>query len=350
MDAREGPLRPRDWAREALLAMSRRSIPPTPENYLVWYTIVSDANATLSRVVALLDARGAAYDAERCRELHQRFFGDAAERTALESLGECLEHRLVEVAALLTTVRDGARSYDAKLGGVDARLATDLSARDLTDLLGWLRTDTRSFRDETSRWEEHTRTHAEQVQQLRNDLVAARNEAETDPLTRLGNRKRFERRLRELARASLDGGLPLSLLFSDIDHFKSFNDSYGHSLGDRVLGLVASKLKDVAGNGVEVFRYGGEEFASLVLGADLAQAVDVAEAIRRGVASSRITRRSDGVALRRITLSIGLSQYEPGEPLGRLVERSDAALYAAKNAGRNRTSIKRARKRTTVAA
>ncbi|TVQ34930.1 MAG: GGDEF domain-containing protein [Geminicoccaceae bacterium] len=340
-----GPRGASDWARDALVAMRDRSIAPTPENYLVWYTVAADANPTLSRVIQVLDTQSAPYDDERNQELFGRFFGDQTERGVLEALGERIEQRLVDLARLLEQIVVGTQSYDDKLDDAGERLASPLSATDFQGLLSTLRADTQSLRDSAADWTNHTTAHAAEMQQLRADLAAARAEAETDALTGSGNRKRFDRRLRELAALACEQGSSLTLFFADIDHFKSFNDTYGHALGDRVLSLVAGKLREVAGPSVEVFRYGGEEFAALATGLELVSAVEIAETIRRSVAGARISRRSGGEPLRRITLSVGLSQYEPGEPLARFLDRSDAALYAAKNAGRNRTSIKRAKNR-----
>ncbi|MFW5834244.1 MAG: GGDEF domain-containing protein [Pseudomonadota bacterium] len=337
------PCRPGDWAREALVAMRDRAIPPTPENFLLWYTVASGANPMLSRVVQVLDTQSAPYDEERNSELYERFFSDQQERSALENIGARIEQRIADLTALVEGIVDGARVYDSRLGDVDSQLAEPISARELQDVLTTLRADTRHLRTSAAEWEGRAAAHAVEMDRLQHDLAVARQEAETDALTGLGNRKRFDRRLRELAAAACENDTPLSLLFADIDHFKSFNDTYGHVLGDRVLSLVAGKLREVAGSGVEVFRYGGEEFAMLAFDAELIAAVEVAETVRRAVAGARISRRGGGEPLRRITLSVGLSEYTPGEPLGRFVERSDAALYAAKNAGRNRTSIKRAR-------
>ncbi len=343
MDAGEGPRRPNDWARLALVAMRDRGIPPTPENYLVWYTVAAEANPTLARVVQVLDTQNAPYDEERNQELFDRFFSDRAERSALEALGARIEERLSELTTLLSGMRADTASYGSALDAVDKRLRSVASTPELAELLATLRKDTQELRANVARWERYTAAHAVEMGRLRQDLATARREAETDTLTGLGNRKRFDRRLRELVVNACETGRPLSLLFADIDDFKGFNDTYGHTLGDRVLTLVAGKLREMAGPKVELFRYGGEEFAAIAVDADLLAAVEVAEALRRAVASARITRRGGSESLRRITVSLGLTEYDPGEPLGRFLERSDAALYSAKNAGRNRTSIKRSK-------
>jgi diguanylate cyclase len=131
-------------------------------------------------------------------------------------------------------------------------------------------------------------------------------------------------------------GEPLSLLMLDIDHFKSFNDNYGHLTGDHVLRLVAMSLKQsIKGQDVAA-RYGGEEFAVVLPKTALRQALTVADNIRRAVMSKQLKKRSTGEILGRITVSVGVSMLQPSENADCLIERADACLYAAKRNGRNR--------------
>ncbi len=328
-------------ARQALLEMRARRIPPTPENYLVWYTAAADSEPTLSRTLAVLDEQKVAYDDIRNADIHERFFGRDREHDHLRNVGTRVERHLGAIGELLGQIAHGTRSYGCSLADAVEVLPRDTGYEDVNRALSTLRADTQSILDRTDQWGELANSHAAEVSKLKSDLDAARREAETDALTEVGNRKRFDRRLRQCAAAACESGAPLSLVLFDIDHFKSFNDTYGHSLGDRVLKHVASRARQVLGAEPELFRYGGEEFAVLAPGAIIGQAVEVAEAVRKAVAAMRVARKTDSEPLRRITVSLGVSQYEPGEPLPRLVERADSALYTAKNSGRNCTSIKR---------
>jgi diguanylate cyclase len=124
-------------------------------------------------------------------------------------------------------------------------------------------------------------------------------------------------------------------LLTDIDHFKKFNDTYGHQTGDQVLRLVALAVKqNVKGHDVAC-RYGGEEFAVLLPHTSLRQAVTVAEHIRRAVLTKELVKRSTGENLGRITISIGVSSFVAQDTVQSMIARADAALYAAKAAGRN---------------
>jgi diguanylate cyclase len=135
----------------------------------------------------------------------------------------------------------------------------------------------------------------------------------------------------------MESGKPLSIILVDVDHFKAFNDRFGHQFGDQVLRLIAQALKGGLRTYDLAARFGGEELVAVLPGADVGVTRAVAERIRQAVANRQITRRSTGELLSGITVSMGVAQFVPGEPLASLLERCDRALYAAKRAGRNRT-------------
>ena len=136
---------------------------------------------------------------------------------------------------------------------------------------------------------------------------------------------------------AMENGKPLSILLIDIDHFKAFNDQFGHQFGDQVLRLIAKLLKDGLRSYDLAARFGGEELVGVLPGADVDVARNVAERIRQAIANRQVTRRSTGEILSGVTASVGVAQFVPGETLTSLFERCDRALYAAKRGGRNRT-------------
>jgi diguanylate cyclase len=175
-----------------------------------------------------------------------------------------------------------------------------------------------------------------EISQLQVNLETVRTESLTDPMTGLANRKYFDESLDKAIVDATTGGEPLSLLMVDIDHFKTFNDTYGHLTGDQVLRLVASSLKqNVKGQDVAA-RYGGEEFAVVLPATLLRSALTVADHIRRAAMSKELMKRSTGQYLGRITVSVGVATLHMGDTAQTLIERADACLYAAKRNGRNR--------------
>ena len=175
----------------------------------------------------------------------------------------------------------------------------------------------------------------EEISRLREDLDVLRREAYTDGLTGIANRKRFDQVLRQEVELAQQSGEDVSLLMLDIDHFKLFNDTHGHQVGDQVLRLLAATLQEnVKGRDMPA-RYGGEEFA-IILGRTAFQgAMAVAEQIRLAISSKRVRNRKSGEFLGQVTISIGVATLDPGEPINNLIARADKALYAAKRDGRN---------------
>jgi diguanylate cyclase (GGDEF)-like protein len=166
-------------------------------------------------------------------------------------------------------------------------------------------------------------------------LRQAERNALTDALTGLGNRHwmkdMFER---ELMRAQ-HSGKSLCLMMIDIDHFKTFNDRYGHISGDRVLIAVAGALREYLRPTDLVARFGGDEFAALLPDVELGQAQQTADRLRAQVATLSPPSLSTA-----ITISIGVSARLPDDDVGSLVHRADAAMYDAKERGRNRVAVR----------
>lgn len=169
---------------------------------------------------------------------------------------------------------------------------------------------------------------------LRNRLDESLNMAITDALTGLHNRRFIESRLRQAVESANVGGAPVSVLLLDIDYFKRINDTHGHEAGDVVLKIFAERITAQLRALDLASRYGGEEFVILMPGAGLAEAEHAAERVRRSVCN-KVFKLSDELKLH-VTVSIGLAQASPGEPMESLLRRADAALYEAKTDGRNR--------------
>ncbi len=172
----------------------------------------------------------------------------------------------------------------------------------------------------------------EQAREVKSHAQAAR----TDALTQLANRRAFDD---ELARGEAQfraGGATTSLVMIDVDHFKRFNDTHGHQAGDEVLQGVARVLRQSLREADFVARYGGEEFAIIQPGGLTAENEAHVEKVREAIEKARFRF---GDANLQVTASFGLAQLNAGEDIASLIQRSDTALYAAKQAGRNRVCV-----------
>jgi diguanylate cyclase (GGDEF)-like protein len=162
----------------------------------------------------------------------------------------------------------------------------------------------------------------------------------TDPLTGVHNRRYFDQRLREEVSRAQRQGYPLSCLFLDIDHFKLVNDQYGHQTGDCVLREVAWRIKGQLRANDVLGRYGGEEFAVLLVQTDMGDAMTIAERVRHSIAEQRFKGEDEDVLA--ATISVGVATLrdcnrdQSAEVLAQqLVAQADQAVYRAKHGGRN---------------
>jgi diguanylate cyclase (GGDEF)-like protein len=161
--------------------------------------------------------------------------------------------------------------------------------------------------------------------------------SKTDPLTQLHNRGSLDKILQSTFEASKKGNGPHSLVMTDIDHFKKVNDQYGHPIGDLVLQAVSKVLSSSIRKADFVGRYGGEEFAILLPNTDAAGALFFCETVRKKIAETKVKSANSTVS---VTMSFGISESSNfDQTASDWLSRSDAALYKAKEGGRNQSVI-----------
>jgi diguanylate cyclase (GGDEF)-like protein len=178
---------------------------------------------------------------------------------------------------------------------------------------------------------------ADRLRDQRRALSEAERRAQTDPLTGVLNRRSLLERLDAACLRARARGLPIALLFIDLDHFKEINDSHGHAAGDACLRAIIGPIVSELRQSDDIGRYGGEEFVVILSSADAAAAEPIAERIRKRVADVRLDGFGESI---RITCSIGLATSDTLGVWGEhLIARADAAVYDAKRSGRNRVQI-----------
>ena len=234
---------------------------------------------------------------------------------------------LPDGVALLPLVRDGRLTGSLNLGSHDIDRFTPALA---TDFLGRLAAIASVCLDNVISHEH------------------VKNTGLTDPLTGAHNRRYFEQRLREETGRNQRQGQPLSCLLLDIDYFKSVNDTHGHQVGDQVLQETAARIKGQLRLSDALVRYGGEEFAALLTQTDHTVAISIAERIRQSIADKTFRLAGNAGGGLTVTISIGVATLDGAtrtdslrsgsldELARKLVAGADAALYRAKESGRNR--------------
>lgn len=319
-------------AERAVALMSRLKIAQTPANYSIWFNYCQGTSPGLKRTIDTLFQNESQFDASTNASLVSSFGeGETAEVPSdiTKRLGSLMEDAQ---GFLQIAIADNRRQM-LTMG----QAATEAGAgADPGVLIDGLVAELSKSVSKASRLEKNFVAATQELSQIRVSLDDAEKRARTDVLTGLPNRLAFEDFFRDAQATAVESGRPLSILLMDVDHFKRFNDDFGHGVGDQVLRLIAKVLRDRVRDQDLPARYGGEELIAVFPNSDLQACMDVGESIRGLISERKITRRSSGEVLPGITVSIGVAQLKPGESMADLIERCDKALYKAKGAGRNR--------------
>jgi diguanylate cyclase len=241
------------------------------------------------------------------------------------------------------TIRTAGGNGQTHPGGAEAtahqpRVAVPAEAEELQQLLGASIDENSRLTDQVRRLEAELRRRSTQLAKLRTELRGAVQDALTDPLTGLANRRSFDLALRGVAARRSS---PAHLVMADIDHFKRVNDTHGHDIGDEILRIVGEILLAQVRRDSVVARVGGDEFGLLLPGASSHYTAGIATRLCDLLASRPLVLRGFPEVSERVTLSIGVAGWHADESSAEWYARADAALYEAKRRGRNRISIAR---------
>ncbi len=324
------------YSEAAFCGMLAHEVPPTPENYMVWYAYATGLLPELKRTIDILISNNQEFSPALNAELYNRYCDTGRHFNVLQETGGRLQHTVEQIARFLKSASGDANAFGQTLDQYSSDLGGTAGDDELRALVSGLIIETQRVAERNRSLEDRLSQSSGEIAELRQNLEVVRREALTDALTGIPNRKFFETRLREAARDAMESGETLSLIIADIDHFKQFNDTYGHQLGDQVLRLVARTLTDSVKGRDTPARYGGEEFAIILPQTRLRDAMSLAEQIRQTMMRRRIVRKNTCDDFGTITLSIGVGCYRPGEQLTETMRRADAALYQAKRSVRNR--------------
>jgi len=316
--------------------MADWNVTPIPENFELFYVYADGRNAVLSQIVEGMIRERTPFTPEILRELRARFLPREHVVNTMAEVGSSIGGMLDAVLGKLEKAGKDASEYGKTLSAASGELDSGKSPAAMGKMIERLIGATHAMEKRAKTLEQELQRSSDQVTELKTQLDTVRKESRTDPLTGIANRKTFDLELAAAIKDAAASGDGVALLMCDIDHFKRFNDTWGHQTGDQVLRLVANCLSENVKGRDTASRYGGEEFAVIVRQTGLAGAYSLAEQIRGSVECKKLVKKSTGDILGTITISMGVAQFTAGETAESLVQRADRCLYRAKNTGRNR--------------
>ena len=326
--------------KRTLELLQRHSALPSPENYELWFGYAAQGDRNLMHALDQAVKDGKASDLEYARLLHARFFAKVSTED-FEEVGTQLNAEMDKLAQALEGAGTDTAAYGRTLKSASDELDSAQLLPPIKAMLRKVTLATHAMETRNKALETQLQSSMGEVEAMRTRMETVRKESLSDALTGLANRRCFDERIRQAIAEATSENKPLSIAMGDVDHFKKFNDTWGHATGDQVLRLVAQCFKTNVKGRDTAARYGGEEFVVVLPETPLASAAIVAQQIRKSVESKKIVNRVSGETLGSITLSLGVAQFAPGESIADLVNRADACLYAAKHAGRNRVLSER---------
>ncbi|PJA58681.1 MAG: GGDEF domain-containing protein [Rhodocyclales bacterium CG_4_9_14_3_um_filter_68_10] len=334
--------------RLAIPRMARHPAAFSPLSYAVWYEYLAGINRELAEALDAAEADRRPLDDQAVAQLYRNHI-EGPQAAVVNRLESGFDGILKNLGAYAAEFGSQASRYDDSLGEAGRKLGEGIDAAGIAELVHRLVEETRSMRGSVTEMEGRLKSSRGEMEGLRQKLASAREEALTDALTGLRNRRGFDLAAADILAGADGAARKCSMLMVDIDHFKRVNDTYGHLFGDKVIRSVGQVLAGCAREQDVVARTGGEEFALLLPASAAAVAESLAETVRRRVEQGRIRRLGSEEAIGGITVSLGAAQRLPEEPIERLMGRADEALYASKRAGRNRVSTDRGGPRASAA-
>lgn len=322
--------------KKAVPLMLKHSIPTTPTNYALWYTYVGESAPELNHALDEVIAQYQTCPVSQSQLLYRQYVSDP-EQLDIRQMKQSLEAMVQELSQSLKDTHHDTGAFQQKIHSQLSHLSQleqqTYSLEQVMDMVRGIVNESDNIHSSTRYFSAQLERAEQEIMRLKQRLAATEQDSLHDALTGILNRRAFDADLQNLSSVNVNN---CGLILADIDHFKQFNDSFGHQLGDQVLKAVAKRLGEHCRDGARVYRYGGEEFAILVPNRPLPQIRHLADSMRRGIEKITIKDRRKGGIIDGISASFGVSCHQQAESLSQFIAQADTQLYEAKKLGRNR--------------
>ena len=329
-----------NYLRQAIPKMVAHKIVPNPLNYTLWYSYYSQEFSQLNKDLEGAIDRYGTCPPEVGEDLFIRHISQVGEdnQDDIENFQQAFAQTVNNLSTSLDHTAQETTGFTSALkGNIDALKECELDDA-VAPVINNLSANATALCDANEAFQDKLSAAQTEINALKSQLDKSKQEANTDPLTGLFNRRVFESKYKQ-HNSDVGSHDTLALIIMDIDKFKVFNDTYGHLKGDQILQFVGSLLKSECPENVTAVRFGGEEFAILCPNYEIEKAAEIAERIRAKLETVSFSNKKTGTKIPPVTASFGISVKRGQEVLAQVIERADKALYTAKDSGRNQVKL-----------
>ncbi|MEH6553412.1 GGDEF domain-containing protein [Pseudoalteromonas tetraodonis] len=330
--------------KKAIPLMVKYKMPVTPINYAIWYCYVQGDNPQLNTELDKVIGQHNTCSAQNAQEIFDKYINDE-ELAFFQQMSEKFHGTVEQVQFDLSDSIQYSKSFTTSLVDSQNELKTLSSINSFNEILSCverLTDESIAMQDYARGFQTKLAQAYNEIKDLREALTMTQEAVDKDSLTGLFNRGKFDTDIVEFclnASSQNEHGKLAVLIMFDIDHFKRFNDDFGHQKGDEVLKLVAQKVQNSVQEQYRAYRFGGEEFCITGYFESINDAMAFCNQLRLSIAKLTIRKKEDSNNKRNISASFGIALMEPFSKSCLLVEKADRALYLAKTHGRNRVEI-----------
>jgi len=312
------------------------NFPLSKKCYLVWYEYYEGKNQNLTVAVDEMIQNNKPFTHEVILDLYRQYL-DHDEKEIMAQVQRETQRIIQDMLTEMLSVNDASNAYEKKLATYSKGLENTNDTNQMQNIIRSIVEDTKKVTESNQHLQKEFEKAKTQTETLSQELEKIEQVASTDALTGLSNRRIFDKEIQRLVDEYSSTKVPFSIIMLDVDHFKKFNDTYGHQIGDLVLKNVGAILKNgLKGRDIPT-RYGGEEFVILLPETTLKNACIVSEHLRIRIAVRPLLDPNTNEEITKVTISSGVSEIRLDDNAETIVERADKALYLAKESGRNRT-------------
>jgi diguanylate cyclase len=326
-----------DHAKKAMAMIEQNHLSPSPEHYAVCFHYFTGKNKELVEEIDKLKTSSISLTSSMMLQLYHKHMGASQQQKTIDNAAHNAQQVLAEVLNTIRGASGDTKDYHKDIDQYVNKISEEFKGTEIEHLAKELVETTMAMKERGEQMNKKLEASTAEIKSLRQNLQQVAAEAQRDFLTGIFNRKSFDNLAEEQLHDAKERHTEVSLLMIDIDHFKVFNDRYGHLLGDEVLKIVARTLTELLKGRDIVARFGGEEFVVMLPETPMEGALKVAEILRAAIASKELKRKDTGEHFGKITISVGVAHFRHDQDtLITLVKRADDAMYESKRHGRNR--------------